>query len=139
VESPKFADKSRPPSAADLTAVLGRAKQHWDNLVAQAQRSDPKVHTEWKYYSSKSGWSCVLRDKRHNVLYLIPSEKRFTASFAIGERALEAARQSGLPDEIVQLIEQAPKYPEGRAVRVEVKSAANAAIASTLLDLKMGN
>ena len=37
------------------------------------------------------------------------------------------------------MVRQSPKYPEGRAVRVEVKTAADVKIAKKLLAIKMAN
>ncbi len=139
MDEPLFRDKSHPPSDDDLAAVLGSAKRHWDRLVAHIREMDANGTAEWKHYAGKSGWTFVVRDKRRNLLYLKPLEKRFLASFAFNDQAVDAAEQSDLPERIVKPIRQSPKYPEGRAVRLEVSSAADATIAIKLLAIKMAS
>jgi len=50
---------------------------------------------------------------------------------------VQAAEQSDLPTDVIEMIRQAPKYPEGRAVCVEVKSARDLKVAKALLDIKL--
>ncbi len=139
MEEPVFSDESRRPSDSDLARVLGPAKRHWDSLVVHIQEVNQGGTAEWKHYAGKSGWTYVVRDKRRNLLYLKPSAKRFTVSFAFGDKAVQAAEQSDLPDRVVKPIRESPKYPEGRAVRIEVTSATDVAIAWKLLAMKMAN
>ena len=143
MDEPVFADKSHSPTETELAETLGRAKTHWDKLVAALRELNPAAATEWKFYSGKSGWTFIARDKRRNLLYLRPLAKRFLASLAFGDQALaaaeDAAQRSELPPEFVQSIRESPKYPEGRAVRVEVSSAADAKLVSALLAIKIAN
>ena len=139
MEEPVFLDKSHVPEDADLAKVLGRAKRHWDNLRAHALDADSAASPEWTYESKKSGWTFAVRGRRRNLLYLKPYDKSFTLGFAYSEQAVQAAEQSDLPDHVVEIIRQAPKYPEGRAVRVKVTSAADVKIAKKLLAIKIEN
>jgi len=133
-------DKAQVPEDADLARVLGATRRHWDNLRAHAIAANPAATPEWKYYTKKSGWTFLLRGKRRNVLYMRPTGKgRFLVSFAFGKKAVEVAEQSDLPEHVVEEIRQAPQYPEGRQVLVEVTSAADVKIAKKLLAIKMAN
>ena len=134
-----FLDKSHMPEDADLSKVLGRAKRHWDSLKEHALNVEPGASPKWTYESKKSGWTFAVRGKRRNLLYLKPFQRRFTAGFALGDGAVQAAEQSSLPATVIQLIRQAPKYPEGRAVRIEVATAADVRIAKKLLAIKLEN
>jgi len=137
MKEPTIPDKAHRPTDADLASVLGRAKRHWDGFIACIQRNHPAATAEWKHYST--GWQFVLREKRRNLAYLKPSEKCFTVSFAFSDNAVDAAERSDLPAEIVQPIRQSPKYPEGRAVRVDVATAKDLAIATKLLAIKVSH
>ena len=119
-------------------ATLSRTKGHWDKVCAYA-RAIPAATQEWKCYAGKSGWTLVLKDKRRNLLYLRPLAKFFRASFALGPQAVEAAEQSDLPAKVIAMIRAAPRYPEGRAVRVDVKTAADAAVVQKLLAIKLAH
>ncbi|MHC4076909.1 MAG: DUF3788 family protein [Planctomycetota bacterium] len=140
MEEPMFPDKAHMPEDADLQRVLGGTKRHWDNLTAHAVAANPAATPEWKYYTKKSGWTFLLRGKRRNVLYMRPTGKRrFLVAFAFGKKAVAAAEESDLPAHVVEEIRQAPQYPEGRQVLVEVTSAADVKIAKKLLAIKMAN
>ena len=138
MDEPVFSDKSHLPEDAELAQALGRTKGQWDKLRAYAG-AIPAATQEWKCYAGKSGWTLVLKDKRRNLLYLRPLAKFFRASFAFGPQAVLAAEQSDLPAKVIAMIRAAPQYPEGRAVRVDVKTAADAAIVRKLLAIKVDN
>jgi uncharacterized protein DUF3788 len=61
----------------------------------------------------------------------------FLASLALGEKACAAARAEGLPDPILRLIAEAPKYPEGRGVRITVRTAKEARDIPKLVAIKL--
>ena len=139
MEEPVFLDKSQVPGEADLARALGRAKRHWDNLKAYALGADPAASPKWTYESRKAGWTFAVRGKRRNLLYLKPFDKRFTVGFAFGKKAVEAVELTDLPGRVIKMIKEAPLYPEGRAVRFQVTSAADVKIAKKLLAIKMEN
>lgn len=139
MEEPIFADKAHKPDDVDLAQALGRTKHHWDTLVAAAQQAAPHATATWKHYAGKSGWTFVVRGKRNNVIYMRPLARHFIAAFAFGAAAVDAALQSDLPAPVLELLRSAPQYPEGRAVRIAVKSAADAAIVKRLLTIKVEN
>ncbi len=63
-----------------------------------------------------------LKQRKRTILYLTPSERFFYAGFALGEKAVVAARRSGLPASVLTVIDTARKYAEGRAVRLEIRT-----------------
>jgi len=77
--------------------------------------------------------------KKRNIVYLGPREKWFLAAFALSDKAVAAARKSALPAEVLQNIAQAKRYPEGAAVRIEVRKPQDAAIVKTLAKIKIEN
>ncbi len=139
MEEPFFADKSKKPSDADLAKALGGAKRHWDALRVHALAAIPGVTEEWKCYAGLSGWTLVLRSKRRSLVYLRPLAKHFMASLAFGAKAVAAAEASDLPARVIEMIQTAPEYPEGRAVRLNVKTAADAKVVEQLLAIKAAN
>jgi hypothetical protein len=54
---------------------------------------------------------------------MTPCEGHFLASIALGEKAVQAAHNIGLPNSIMQAIDSARKYAEGRGIRLKVTSA----------------
>jgi hypothetical protein len=135
MEAAIFADRKQQPSAANLTKTLGRTARYWTALVTQALDAARGAESAWKYYAS-GGWVYLVRVKRRNLLYLRPLAKGFLASFALSEPAIAAARATDLPPGLLAMLAAAPRYPEGRAVRIAVTSAATAAQAAQVLALK---
>jgi hypothetical protein len=131
-----FADESHPPTDAELSTVLGSAQRHWDDLIAHIREAHPGATAEWKHHGAKYGWSFVVREKRRNLAYFKPLEKGVLVSLALGEKAVQAAEQSSLPDDVMDSIRQAPKYAEGRPVRVKVISAGDVGVVKKLLGIK---
>lgn len=129
-------EKTRPPSDGDLGQTIGRAKRHWDALLAVISRDHPDVLMGWKHYAGKTGWRFIVHRKGRNLAYLKPCDGRFTVSLALSDQALDAAERSGVPAQIIDPIRASPKYPEGRAARVDVVCAKDVALAFALLAIK---
>jgi hypothetical protein len=134
-----FDDKSQVPGESELAKVLGRTSKLWDQLKdLLATRYEPLTE-EWKFYSKKSGWSLPLKRKKRTVLYLIPCKGYFIAAFVLGEKAVKAARESDLPASIVERINKAKKYVEGRGISIEVRSKKDLSHIEKLAEIKMAN
>src|ERR1035438_3395425 len=88
-----FIGKPGMPTDDDLAAELGRsAKALWDRLLAGLAERHNIVTREWNSYSPKAGWSLRLKRDKRTILYLSPCRGCFRASFALGGKAVEAAR-----------------------------------------------
>jgi hypothetical protein len=70
---------------------------------------------------------------------MTPRKGSFGAAFALGEKAVGAARESGLPAAAMKVIDDAPKYAEGRGVRLEVRAAKDLAVVEKIAAIKMAN
>jgi len=68
---------------------------------------------------------------------MIPTRNQFTAAFALGEKACLAARESGLPAFVLEAIDAATKYPEGRGLWLEVRSRRDIESVEKLARIKM--
>jgi len=135
-----FIGKSEMPTDDDLAAELGRsAKALWDRLLAGLAERHNIVTQEWNSYSPKAGWSLRLKRDKRAILYLSPCRGCFRASFALGGKAVEAARGSGLPQRVIQIIDSAKRYAEGTGVRIEVNGPADIAVALKLAAIKLAN
>ena len=134
-----FIDKPKQPTDDELAAELGPVQALWDRLVAELAEQYRIDVQEWNSYSRKAGWSLRLKHKKRNIVYLSPSRGRFVASFALGDQAVQAARQSGLPQSVIKIISEAKRYAEGTAVRIEVSEARDIAIVRQLAAVKLAN
>jgi len=117
-----FDDKSAPPRKAALAEMLGRTSTHWNALRSRLGDEFEPLAEEWNFPGQRWGWSLRLKHKKRAIVYMTPCRRFFLAGFALGEKAFKAARESRLPASMLAAIEAAPKYAEGRGVRIEVRN-----------------
>jgi len=135
-----FLDNSRAPSDAAVAAALGRSKRYWDELVDHLRRVCGDVTPVWKCPGAKYGWSMRLLRKKRVILYLIPHQKSFGVTFVLGERAYRVVKASKtLPPAVVGIIDEAPKYVEGRGFQVPVRHRRDLAGLKELIAIKLAN
>jgi hypothetical protein len=134
-----FLERESAPEDAGLRIVLGRATAPWAQLREKLASRFGALSEKWSYSGKAYGWSLQLKQKKRTILYLIPCRGYFIAAFALGEKACLAARRSGLPAAVLDVIDRAPKYPEGRGVRLEVRSKKDLAGVEQLAAIKMAN
>jgi len=134
-----FDDKTRPPKEDELTATLGKTYILWNELKKRITSRFTPLSIEWRFSSKATGWGLRLKQEKRAVLYMTPCQGYFLASFALGEKAVKAARESGLPAPVLAVIESAKKYAEGRGVRLEVRSAGDVQNIEKLAHIKMTN
>jgi hypothetical protein len=134
-----FDDKKKKPRASDLEKMLGRTSTHWQNLIAHIAAEYPPLDETWNFAGAKWGWSLRLKQKKRTVLYMTPCKGHFLVGFALGEKAVKAARGGALPDSVLAVIDGAKKYAEGRAVRLEIRNKKDLENAKKLSSIKMAN
>jgi Protein of unknown function (DUF3788) len=134
-----FIGKTTEPSDGDIEKALGRAKPVWDGLIAELEAQYGVSTREWNSYSVKAGWSLRLKRGKRTIVWLGPCVGCFRAAFILGDKALAAARQSGLSARVVKALDEAPKYPEGTGVRLEVRGPRDVPTVKKLVVAKLEN
>jgi hypothetical protein len=129
-----FPEKSQSTGPAALKKALGKNYDLWEEIKSYTNKILPGVTEEWNY--SKYGWNYRLRDKKRVVIYLMPCDGYFRASFVFGEKATQAAIASNVSEEIKNTITAAKVYAEGCGFRIEVKNKKTAKDVEKLLDIK---
>jgi hypothetical protein len=132
-----FDDKSAPPSDEAVAEALGRTSKLWNDLKAELRAQFDPLAEKWGFSGAQWGWSLSLKHKKRSVLYLSPRRRHFLASMAFGDKAVQAAHRSDLPREVLEMIDSATKYVEGRAVRIEVRSKKDLVVVTKLIAIKM--
>jgi hypothetical protein len=133
-----FDDKKNTPKKKDLETALGRSFRLWSDLTAWLDERFGPVTETWQFSGIKWGWSLKVQQKKRAIVYLTPQKKCFLAGFALGEKAVKAAIAAGLPEDILKLVQEAPKYAEGRSVRIEVRNQRQNTGVKALAEAKMG-
>ena len=134
-----FDDKSSPPSDEALSAALGANADLWRELIERIARRFAPLEEVWGFSGKSTGWGLRLRHRDRIVMYMTPCKGYFLASFALGEKAVKAAHQSDLPRAVLDVIDRAPKYAEGRGVRIEIRTPEDLPAIETIAGLKMAN
>lgn len=127
-----FIGRATKPRDADVAVALGSAKKLWDRLVAELE-AEYELKPEWNSFSTKYGWSLRMKKRDRNIVYLSAYSGGFAAQLIVGEKALAAAREVIL----ATVFDGAKKYPEGTAVRVEMRGAADIAVVKKLVEAKL--
>lgn len=115
-----FTNKDKAPSESELKKVIGKNHDAWTSIRDFIFKNSPGTFEEWNF--SKYGWNCRIKDKKRAIIYLMPCENYFRASFALGEKATKEILQSNVSAETKEIISSAKVYAEGRGVRLDVKN-----------------
>ena len=134
-----FDDKGKEPGAAEIKEALGRSSMHWFGLIELVESEFTPAVATWTFGGAKWGWALRLKQKKRAVLYMTPGRKHFLVGFALGEKAVKAARAAKLPGPVWTLISGAQKYAEGRAVRMEVRTKKDLENVMKVARIKMAN
>jgi hypothetical protein len=135
----ELTDRSHEPTDEELRSVLGKAHEVWVSLIdAVAERIGPVSQT-WGYTSKSTGWGLRVRQKDRVILYMTPQTGQLLVSFALGERAVAAAKRLKLPPTLLAAIDAAPRYAEGRGLRLEVSTKRQVSDLAKLAQIKSEN
>ena len=128
-----------PPTAAQIVTLLGRAAPLWEELQTELTEAYGPLGRKWSFSGKSGRWSLQLKAerKKRTIVYAIPCPKHFIAAFALGEKACLAARSGGLPEQVLDIIDRAPRYPEGRGVWLEVRTKRELLAVVKVASLKM--
>ncbi|MGD0630014.1 MAG: DUF3788 family protein [Terracidiphilus sp.] len=134
-----FINHAEQPTAEEVALALGAAAKLWDQLVNSLTKELGVTAKEWHRNSPKYGWALRLSVKKRRIIYLSPCSGCFRVALVLGDKAIAAAKNSGLPVFLMEMIEEAPRYPEGTAIRLVVKTRADLTGIRELAVVKLAN
>jgi hypothetical protein len=120
METSVFKDKNVRPDAELLASALGTNHKHWEVIQNYLSEHWGAVSEEWKFYGPKSGWQLKVLLKKRNLFFLTPLPGRFRVAFIFGDRAVTVIEASDLAAALKKELHDAPRYAEGRGLRVDV-------------------
>jgi len=127
------------PGKRELAGLLGKTGTLWSTLHADLSAQFGPLTEKWIFTRKSNHWALQLKQKKRTILYLIPVGGGFRAAFALGEKACAAARGSHLAVSVLDVIDRAPRYPEGRGVTLEVRTRKDVANVKALAAIKMAS
>jgi hypothetical protein len=116
-----FDDETHPPEPNRFNTVLGKSFRAWTRLISEFAKVHGPIDEVWNFAAAKFGWSLRLKRKDRILLYLIPQAGQFLIGVVLGQAAANAALASDLPSDVLELIEAARPYAEGRGIRFSAK------------------
>ena len=123
-----FIGKTDTPTHSEVAEVLGAKVKLWDELIEWMKEKEDVPDQEWKgVVVKKYGWSLRLKKKGRNIIYLSPGKDCFMTSFVLSDKALGEAKNAHVSKAVREVLESAPRYPEGNGLRLLVRSAADLA------------
>jgi uncharacterized protein DUF3788 len=134
-----FDDKSCPPADRTLREVLGDASALWTRVKTDLQLAYGPLAEEWHFAGKSYGWSLRLKQQKRTLVHMTPCRAYFLASLALGDKACHAARSLGLPRSLLDMIQRAPKYVEGRGVRIPIRRGVDVEHLERLTAIKLRN
>jgi hypothetical protein len=123
-----------PPTDVQVRRALGSARAAWDALLDPSRGRT----MEWKRYGKKHPWSLRVNEGKRTVLWLVPEKGALRVAVILGEKAVARGLSEPLSQKLKHELREAEVYPEGRAVRYRMKSAARVRDVERLVDLKVG-
>jgi hypothetical protein len=134
-----FLDKEKIPKDDDLKTSLNFNYDLWNTIRDFVFEKYPNAVEEWNYPGKKYGWSFRIKDKKRAIIYLLPREYYFKVAFVFGQNAFEKILQSDVSLKIINVLEKAKIYAEGRGIRIEVKNESNLSDIKKLIEIKISN
>jgi hypothetical protein len=134
-----FANKNHQPTVDDLRLVLGKSYGAWTRIIELVTERIAPISKVWGFTSAGTGWGLRLKRKDRIILYLTPRKGNFLVSFALGEKAVAAAHAQKLLPSLLKAIDAAPRYAEGRGIRLEVRHVREVRALATLAEIKNDN
>ncbi len=131
-----FDDPAAPPAPDAVARALGASAAFWTGLLEHVHRTVPEARERWHNAGVRYGWTLRIEKGDRTLLYLTPQEGAILVGLVLGERAALAAEQATLPGRAATALRAAPKYAEGRGIRIPVSSSADVAAVEALLPFK---
>lgn len=132
-----FEDPAQPPSSDELRDTLGPSVERWAALLRHVHSAYAPLTELWRHAGATFGWSLRLMQKERVILYLTPQRGAFLVGLVLGERAAQSAEAGSLPPLALEALTAAPKYAEGRGIRLSVTSSAQLEAVQALIPYKL--
>jgi hypothetical protein len=134
-----FDDPLRAPTHEELATTLGPAARLWFELIAETGRLTDGVTEAWTFTSAKNGWSMRLVRGTRVLVYMTPQAGALLVGVVLGEKAIGSATEAdAVSKRTLEVLAAAPRYAEGRGVRIHVRTEDDLAVANDLVRIKVG-
>lgn len=91
-----FINKEKEPTDKELESGIGSTYKLWVQLRNYVLKIYPDGIPEWFLSGKKYGWNYRIKDKKRAIMYFLPKEKYFKASFVFGQKASDEIMEATL-------------------------------------------
>jgi hypothetical protein len=130
-----FLEKDRPPDRTQLEIALGERLPLWDRVAGWVEATYV-IGPEPLYSSKTSGWITRYRRSGRSLVLLAPHVGGFDAVVVIGPSVAAAVDAMPLRPSTRDAFERAHPYPDGRWLKFELETAADAEEVCRLIAVK---
>ena len=117
-----FTDKKQRPSQTEIQGMMGVGLTYWDELL-QFVREQYAPEEEFRFmYGKKYGWAIRFQLRRKLLTSFYPTEGGLTVQINLGPDAVDQALEMSLGENVMNVINRATAYSEGRWLFIPVKS-----------------
>jgi hypothetical protein len=132
-----FLDRTHEPSRASVRKVLARALPAWDDLEAHLAETYGLKGSLHFMYGERYGWALRFYRSSRLILAMYPNRSHLTVQVILGRAQIAVATAMALPPFIVNVLEAAKDYPEGKWLFIPVRSVKSARELRDLIALKI--
>ena len=108
----RFTHEKNQPTDLDLKKRIGPSFQLLEETTGSLQAECQGLSFEWKF-SKSSGWYVTYNRKKKRLFYLFPKNGDFIFKIVFNDNCLEQIKDGSFPKFVINMIENAKKYPEG--------------------------
>jgi hypothetical protein len=134
-----FLEKKQRPDLPGLKKALGDSFEIWENFLNELKKDYKFINEEWKYYGTKYGWSLKIYLKKRNLFFFTAGKNCFIIAFVFGDRGVKAVENSGLSPDLINKLVTAPRYEDGRGIKITVQKTPDIVQVNNLVKIKIEN
>ena len=116
-----FTDKGHQPTVEAMLATVGSKRLFWEKLTGFIS-DNHRAQRDFTFYGKNYGWAVRFRKGGKALISLYPGKEEFTVQIVLGPTQADEAFGLNLGENVIKIIENAHKYPEGRWLFIKIES-----------------
>lgn len=133
-----FREKDRVPTEREVSAVLGKSRECWDDLVMYLL-DERKFKAGYKFYGKNYGWALGFTWRGRSVVSLYPDEDDFCMQIILNEEQ-EGRALSSIDDGILRkVMRDTARIHEGKWIFMKASRFKDAREMKMLVEIRCGD
>ena len=132
-----FTDRAQEPTPDAIEQALDSRHLLWTELLGTLLGVTDGLAANWAFYKKATGWLLRIQRKKFTVCTVLPTPDALVVIFLLPERAVEAAREAELPEEVVLAMDDASVSKFGHAFNLYITIETQLDAVATLARIKL--